>query len=570
MPATIDFETVGNTWTWTQFAGGTFSVVPNPETGGINTSATCAKLTVASGSARWAGVYTYSFPSTTLDATNCIIKVMVKKDVVSNFHLELNGPNEEGADVDFVEVTNTSTTGWEELTFDFSAFIGHTYTFMKVIPDFSAVNPRNYASTSYWDNIYFGPQAPAPTTNIIDFETVGNTWTWTQFAGGNFSVVANPLNAGINTSAHCAKLVVNADAARWAGVYTSNFPSKTLDATNCIIKVMVYKDVVSNFHLELNGPHGGEDEDLIVVSNTLTTGWEELTFDFSAYIGRTYNFMKIIPDFAGSARNYASTSYWDHISFGPQPPAPSISLIDFETIGNTWTWTMFSNGTSQPTDFSVATNPLNTGINTSLHSAKLVVNADAARWAGVYTSNFPSKTLDATNCIIKVMVYKNVLSKFHLELNGPNGEGADEDLVAVTNTSTTGWEELTFDFTSFIGNTYSFLKIIPDFAASARTYGSINYWDNIAFSPNTSTGISSNQIQNPEIFPNPLNNVLNIKTNVDIANITINNLSGQNIKKFVSTRVEQSFDISDLSAGTYIVTLVMKDGNRFTQKVVKL
>ena len=119
------------------------------------------------------------------------------------------------------------------------------------------------------------------------------------------------------------------------------------------------------------------------------------------------------------------------------------------------------------------------------------------------------------------MVYKDVVSSFKLGFK-VSSDDEDADGVEVSNTSTTGWEELTFDFTDYIGKTYSYIEFIPDFAADARTYGSINYWDNITFGSGSS-GIS-----------------------------------------------QLSFDVSDLSAGTYIVTLELKDGRHLTQKVVKL
>src|SRR5690606_30393648 len=86
---------------------------------------------------------------------------------------------------------------------------------------------------------------------VIDFETVGNNWEWTLFSagtGGSFSIAENPSVGGLNTSDSCAMLVVSADGDPWAGVFCTDFPDITLDATNCIVKVLVYKDVISDFN----------------------------------------------------------------------------------------------------------------------------------------------------------------------------------------------------------------------------------------------------------------------------------------------------------------------------------
>ena len=56
----IDFETggYGATWTWTVFENGSnppLEIVTNPNTGGINSSATVAKFTALQAGQPWAG-----------------------------------------------------------------------------------------------------------------------------------------------------------------------------------------------------------------------------------------------------------------------------------------------------------------------------------------------------------------------------------------------------------------------------------------------------------------------------------------------------------------------------------
>jgi hypothetical protein len=146
----------------------------------------------------------------------------------------------------------------------------------------------------------------------IDYETLGNDWVWNIFSqgtGGNYSIVANPSVGGLNSSDSCAMLVVGADGDPWAGVWCSDFPDLTLDANNSIIKVMVYKDVISDFNLKLEPPNVDHN-----VPNTLINQWEQLTFDYSADIGVTAATLTIIPDFP-AARDYSSTNYWDNIDF---------------------------------------------------------------------------------------------------------------------------------------------------------------------------------------------------------------------------------------------------------------
>lgn len=166
---------------------------------------------------------------------------------------------------------------------------------------------------------------------VIDFETVGNNWVWgifSQGTGGNFDVVANPSVGGINTSDSCGMLVVGANGDPWAGVFSDDFPDMTIDATNCIIKVLVYKDVISNFDLKLEPPNVDHN-----VPNTLINQWEELTFDYSDAIGTTAIKLTIIPDFPAT-RTAGSTNYFDYIRFTPQVVPVEFTSFTGAFVGN--------------------------------------------------------------------------------------------------------------------------------------------------------------------------------------------------------------------------------------------
>jgi hypothetical protein len=168
---------------------------------------------------------------------------------------------------------------------------------------------------------------------VIDFETVGNNWVWNTFdlgTGGSFDVVANPSVGGLNTSDSCAMLVIGADGQPWGGVWCSDFPDLTLDATNCMIRVLVYKDVISNFNVKLEGFPGQHDNN---VPNTVTNQWEELVFDYSSDIGQTVATITIIPDFS-DPRTTGSVNYWDYIRFTPQIVPVELTSFTGAFVGN--------------------------------------------------------------------------------------------------------------------------------------------------------------------------------------------------------------------------------------------
>jgi len=159
---------------------------------------------------------------------------------------------------------------------------------------------------------------------VIDWETVGQDWVFNIFSQGSgtgYSVVANPDPSGINTSANCGMINIGADGDPWGGAWCSDMPDFTIDATNAIITVMVYKDVISDFNLKLEPPNVDHN-----VANTLINQWEMLTFDYSDGIGQFAATLTIIPDFSPDPRTYASTSYFDNIDFGSPVPVELTSF----------------------------------------------------------------------------------------------------------------------------------------------------------------------------------------------------------------------------------------------------
>jgi len=157
----------------------------------------------------------------------------------------------------------------------------------------------------------------------IDFETVGNTWAPGVFGGPiAYSLVSNPNPSGINTSANCGQLIVDMTATSFAGAFFTELPDFTLTVDNCIVRVMVYKDVISDFNLKLEPPNIDQRN----VANTVTNQWEELVFDYSAHIGVNVATLTIIPDHVNDPRTWSSTNYFDNISFNAIIPVELTSF----------------------------------------------------------------------------------------------------------------------------------------------------------------------------------------------------------------------------------------------------
>ncbi len=158
-------------------------------------------------------------------------------------------------------------------------------------------------------------------TAPITFETgaPGNAWTWTTFENGAnvaLQIVANPSTTGANTSATVAKMTTLIAGQPWAGVeslHGADIGTFTLSASNAIVKIMVYKSVISDVGIKFATSSGGSTGE-IKVANTLVNQWEELTFNFSSKIGETNDQIVIFPDFQ-TGRTTDNICYFDNITF---------------------------------------------------------------------------------------------------------------------------------------------------------------------------------------------------------------------------------------------------------------
>jgi hypothetical protein len=149
------------------------------------------------------------------------------------------------------------------------------------------------------------------------------------------------------------------------------------------------------------------------------------------------------------------------------------TTVDFEAggVGADWAWTVTENGDNPPLEF--VANPATGGINTSDTAAQFIARQAGQPWALCFTDDNGEFTFDASNSTFTIMVYKPVISNIGIKFEGPS----DPVEIQLANTLTNQWEEMTFDFSGSIGNTYNRLVIIPDFVA--RTQDNTIYFDNI-------------------------------------------------------------------------------------------
>ncbi|MDG1427957.1 MAG: T9SS type A sorting domain-containing protein [Crocinitomicaceae bacterium] len=196
----------------------------------------------------------------------------------------------------------------------------------------------------------------------IDFEAGGNGagWTWTVVENNTnppLQIVTNPSTSGINTSSTVAEFTALQSGQPWALTESLNnmdLGSYVLDATNSTITIMVYKSIISDVGIKLVTPTLAAQPE-IKVPNTLINQWEEITFDFSGYIGQgayaTENVSQIVvfPDFDLGGRTQDNVCYFDNINFGPQGAAVDLTITtevcsaasEVRLTGPWWGWNPF-------------------------------------------------------------------------------------------------------------------------------------------------------------------------------------------------------------------------------------
>ena len=268
------------------------------------------------------------------------------------------------------------------------------------------------------------------------------------------------------------------------------------------------------------------------------------------------------------------------------------SPIDFETggYGATWTWTVFENDNNPSLE--IVTNPNTGGLNSSATVAMFTALQAGQPWAGcesLHGTDIGSFSFDSTNCIIKIMVWKDVISDVGIKF--VDATSAAQPEIKVANTLINQWEELTFDFSSRI-EVYPVVKdqivIFPDFDLTGRTQDNICYFDNISFSPSNSVGVDNRSETLPQgfaleqNFPNPFNPFTTLRYDLPedaLVNITIYDMMGRIVNNLVSNQQNTGYKSiqwnatnntgQPVSAGLHLYTIQAGEF-RQTKKMVLL
>lgn len=471
----INFES--GTLTFTDFDGGATTVIANPSSSGINTSAMVAQMVKGAGQ-DWAGSKLEL--SGALDFTaNQVFTMKVyspKANVPVLFKLE----NGDGSVATQKSANTTVENQWETLSFDFSGSTSDVYTNLVFIFELGTMGDGTANFTYLFDDIEFIPSALPALILPIDFE--GGPYDFTNFDGGTATVIANPQSSGINTSATVAQIVRDGGQT-WGG--SKLILNDKIDfATKNTFSMKVYStraNVPVLFKLE--GDAGAATE--VSMNTTVANEWETISWDFTGKPTEIYNTLVLMFDFGtvGDGSNN-STFLFDDIELTDNTGGLSqIDLpVNFEDATVNYALTDFGDNSSV-----LGADPINAE-NTVAITTK---TTGAATWAGTtigtalcFATVIP---LTDTETKMSVMVYSPAVGiKVRLKAEDHNDVTLTVETEATT-TSANSWEKLVFDFSNVAEGTNpynpntNFDKVSIFFDFGNEGTNAIYYWDDVEF-----------------------------------------------------------------------------------------
>lgn len=572
----LDFETAHN---FTTFDPGqaVYTQLANPFPGGINTSASVGKVIRLTSASTYSGCKITNLPAINFSTNGTLLTMNVYTTAPIGTKIVVK-IEQGGTAAEHAQFTKVSGA-WEKMSWDMKSEtnLGRT---LVIMPGFGTVGNGTATSTFYFDNIkqeVGAPVIPPPTpsgTATLNFEPtgIGQAIRWSVFENGvgttALAFVANPSVDAVNPSATVAYIAGDAIPGDWLGAESAygDVGPITWSSSLMVVKVKVYTNKATTVAIKMGVNILAQRE--LRVATTKINQWEELTFDFTSYIGQAnttgMNSFTIHP--SAQLPNPSLNFYFDDVTFTggavalqvPTVAAPTPTKANADVIA------VFSDLlTSDPavwTNTIVVTDWVATG------------NADASYVEFPIAGNMATKMASIVQFGIGT-VAKNIaeMKKFHIDIWTPNITSLTISLNGVEKVYTptlNAWNPYDIDLAEFGSPTTLNANGI---AFKAQPYAAgVLYYDNIYFHKNPATGVKSVELSDVSVYPNPTMGQLRVSAEQIISEITVRNLVGQSVKTVTVNGLEKTIDLSTISSGNYFVTLKLADGRFTTRKIVKL
>lgn len=341
----LDFESATQTYTFDDFNGGQGTLISNPQSSGINTSANVAQMVKSAGEV-WGGTAMELANPIDFSANRTFKMKVYSPRVGARVLLKIENAGN-GAIAYEIEDTVKTANSWEELTFDYNYVDqNNQYSKVVIIFDNGVMGDGSANFTFLYDDVdvvFGGPYLNRPDLPVT-FEDATVDYTLTDF-GGNYSIVTADPTGGSNMVAKTTKSI---GAAGWAGTTMSRpFGFNTripITATETKMNVRVYSPR-SGIKVRVKIEDAGDPTKSVETDTFTTVGnaWETLVFDFAnegtgtAALDPSYNFTMasifFFYDTDGAGIGADSVYYWDNAKFG-EPNSDGIE--DLQALGLTY------------------------------------------------------------------------------------------------------------------------------------------------------------------------------------------------------------------------------------------
>ncbi len=421
------------------------------------------------------------------------------------------------------------------------------------------------------------------------FEPNTTLGTWNYFDNGTnttgLTVVANPAPDGVNPSATVAKFTAADDGGEWSGCESlyGTLGKWRFDGTKpTTVTVDVYKTNFSPVYIKFTSSNSAGQGTVFLGSATPSAinKWVTLTYnvDFSTLGGDnngdnnagTNQIVFHLDKNPNRTADYAI--YFDNVKFTAQkiadpvlPPAPvAAPMVHAPNQPNRNDADVVSIYCGKYNDLAGTQIAKNWGEATK--ASDIVVDGDLTKQ--LLQFNYQGIVLAGSINLVgfqklHIDFYQTNQTQIKLSILHQGGT----DITKLLTIAKQGWNSFDIPLSDFVGlklsNVYQ-LKL-----EGAPTQGNTTvFFDNLYFYKGTPLSTEDLAVEKVKIYPNPVQNTLNICADSKISSITIFNLLGQEMLSTQPNTTSVALETNSFPNGTYLVKATI-NGKIVTSKLVK-
>jgi hypothetical protein len=548
---------------------GSFAVVANPLTTGVNTTSKCLKYTSSAGGAWYGKLFMVTNASYTIQQNTTSHRYLHFFAYTTNATrtAEIQIKDALGAIVIKPQYTLSKANAWEEVSIDlgsgFSGTIGEIY----IAPCLDWGGGLGAGDVYMVDQFTLSNSAGTLYNNplIGSFET-GATPLFSyslDSMDGTVAEGANPSTTGINTTSNCLIYTANSSAQNWWGKIYINVKSTFIvqqnSTSHCYLRFYARTTSAGlRAELGIKDPAGN-----VICQPTYTLSqanvWEEVVIDLGTTLtGKNIGSIYIAPDLDGF---HAGATYMvDEIRISNIPFNNAITtattVADFETNGIT---PVITNEANVCQTLSVVDNPYTTGLNTSAKAIKATITAGMGDWWGGIKLTYANPVqINSNTKYMHVLVYTDTMTKLEFVDFNYNSVVGDIWPGSFDPATKNAWYDYVVDLSTNVGRTFSSMRacLRPN-----ENPTSVIYLDQIVFNANPTPRTSiTTKVENVPVNSKIYSEKSSIKMENVSGIVNIYNATGSLVR---SIRTTGSYSIDNLNAGLYIVSV-----NGYKTKVI--